>query len=418
MARTVRNSKIDSPSARAKLQANKSGYWVSITAGCAVGYRKGAKSGTFVAKFVKGSFRQEVKLGTADDIVNADGVVAISYGDAHGKAHKWFAEIAREAAGGSPNRSRDYTVCHALTDYMADYRRRGGKSERDTQTTIDAFILPSLGQILVSNLTTNQIRDWHSERAKTPPRLRRKRSIAEQPYADHDPADPVAVRRRRATANRNLTVLKAALNHAFREGFVESDQAWRRVRPFAGVDVPKIQYLTVEQSRMLVQNADVEFRPMITAALLTGCRYSELTALKVRDFDQLSKTLNIGRSKSGKPRNIALTEEGVDFFSDLACQRSPDSLLLIRKNGAAWGKSYQIRPMAETCQKAGICPAVSFHVLRHTYATLLLQKGTTLPIIAAGLGHADSRMTERHYAHLSPNLVADTIRAALPRFVM
>ena len=35
-------------------------------------------------------------------------------------------------------------------------------------------------------------------------------------------------------------------------------------------------------------------------------------------------------------------------------------------------------------------------------------------VIAAQLGHADTRMTEKHYAHLSPNYVADTIRAALP----
>ena len=37
-------------------------------------------------------------------------------------------------------------------------------------------------------------------------------------------------------------------------------------------------------------------------------------------------------------------------------------------------------------------------------------------VIAAQLGHADTRMTERHYAHLAPSYVADTIRAALPSF--
>jgi hypothetical protein len=37
-------------------------------------------------------------------------------------------------------------------------------------------------------------------------------------------------------------------------------------------------------------------------------------------------------------------------------------------------------------------------------------------VIAAQLGHSDTRMTERHYAHLAPSYVADTIRAALPEF--
>ena len=40
--------------------------------------------------------------------------------------------------------------------------------------------------------------------------------------------------------------------------------------------------------------------------------------------------------------------------------------------------------------------------------------GAPLQVVAANLGHADTRMTERHYAHLSPSYIADTIRAALP----
>ena len=41
-------------------------------------------------------------------------------------------------------------------------------------------------------------------------------------------------------------------------------------------------------------------------------------------------------------------------------------------------------------------------------------KGVGLGVIAAQLGHADTRMTERHYAHLAPSYVADTIRANFP----
>jgi hypothetical protein len=59
-------------------------------------------------------------------------------------------------------------------------------------------------------------------------------------------------------------------------------------------------------------------------------------------------------------------------------------------------------------------PAASFHVLRHTYATMLLRAGAPLPVIAANLGHADTRMTERHYAPLAPSYVAEVIRATMP----
>lgn len=45
---------------------------------------------------------------------------------------------------------------------------------------------------------------------------------------------------------------------------------------------------------------------------------------------------------------------------------------------------------------------------------MLAMKGVPMGVIAAQLGHADTRMTEKHYAHLAPSYVADTIRAALP----
>jgi hypothetical protein len=47
--------------------------------------------------------------------------------------------------------------------------------------------------------------------------------------------------------------------------------------------------------------------------------------------------------------------------------------------------------------------------------SILAMRGVPMAVIARQLGHADTRMTERHYAHLAPNYVADTIRAGFPR---
>jgi integrase len=55
---------------------------------------------------------------------------------------------------------------------------------------------------------------------------------------------------------------------------------------------------------------------------------------------------------------------------------------------------------------------VNFHGLRHTYASRLAMKGVPLAVIAAQLGHSDTRMIEKHYGHLAPSYVADTVRAA------
>jgi hypothetical protein len=63
---------------------------------------------------------------------------------------------------------------------------------------------------------------------------------------------------------------------------------------------------------------------------------------------------------------------------------------------------------------AKLDPPATFHILRHTYASSLAMKGVPMGVIAAQLGHADTRMTEKHYAHLAPSYVANTVRAALP----
>ena len=57
---------------------------------------------------------------------------------------------------------------------------------------------------------------------------------------------------------------------------------------------------------------------------------------------------------------------------------------------------------------------VSLHTLRHTHGSHLAMNGVPMAVIAKQLGHADTRMTEKHYAHLAPSYVAQTIRANFP----
>ena len=79
-----------------------------------------------------------------------------------------------------------------------------------------------------------------------------------------------------------------------------------------------------------------------------------------------------------------------------------------------WGASHQQRPLAEAAHRAKLSPAPTFHILRHTHASQLAMRGVPMGVIAAQLGHRDTRMTEKHYAHLAPSYVADTIRAHFP----
>ncbi len=411
MARQVRNAKLDTPSARAKLAARKAPYWMVVTRGCALGYRRSAEGGRWLAKYVGDGVRQETTLGPSNDALDADGVTALDFAQAQEKARAWFSQAGREAAG-ETGHVGPYKVKNAAQDYMTWFRSHR-KSVKATNYAINALILPSLGSLEVSKLSPAKLRKWHQGIAEAPARLRSRPGQPQRHREAND--DPETARKRRSTANRVLTVLKAILNHAWQEGRVSSDDTWRRVKPFRGADTARVRYLTTEECTRLVNTCDEEFQPLVQAALFTGCRYGELTRLSVSDFNPDAGTVAVQETKSGMPRHVVLGEDGQTFFDTITAGRPADAPMFSRANGGRWGKSHQTRPLLEACKRARIKPAVSFHVMRHSYASHLVMNGAPLQVVAQNLGHKDTRMVEKHYAHLQPSYVADAIRAAAPK---
>jgi integrase len=136
--------------------------------------------------------------------------------------------------------------------------------------------------------------------------------------------------------------------------------------------------------------------------------------MRASDFNAEAGTITVRESKAGKPRHIVLTDEGRALFSDLTAGKAGRGLIFLRDDGEPWGASRQQRPLSAACERAKIEPAATFHILRHTYASTLAMRGVPMGVIAAQLGHSDTRLTEKHYAHLAPNYVADTVRASFP----
>jgi integrase len=413
LARTVRDSNLETRTARLRLPIRSEPYWRSLEKGFALGYRRRAAGGTWLARrhIPEGGY-VEHKIGLSDDLQDADGVAVLSYGQAQKAARDWWqAELRRD--GGHETRVGPFTVSNVVSDYLAIYERRGGKAVYETRKAAETHILPILGSISAAKLTAKKIEDWHHALAENPARVRTKLGM-EQNYrkaaGGHD-----SIRQRRATANRILTVLKAALNHAWKAGHVASDDAWRRVKPFKAVETARVRYLTEGECTRLVNACEPAFRTLVHGALLTGCRYSELAALHAADFNQDAGMLTVRASKAGKPRHVVLTEEGQRLFAALTAGKPADDPIFTRKDGGVWAKSHQLRPMLKACKRAKIKPAVSFHVLRHTHGSTLAMRGVPMGVIAEQLGHADTRMTEKHYAHLAPSYVADTIRANFPK---
>jgi integrase len=414
LARTLQDAKLDTRAARQRLRKRREPYWRSISGGLAVGYRKGVKGGSWIARHYSAKHgRRYQSIGTADDIADADATHVLSFAQAQEAARKWFAHLARHDRGETS--TGPYTVRDCVAEYLKWFQEHR-KSWIDARSRVNTHIVPELGHIQCDNLTTAEIQKWTRDLANAPALLRSKRNAKKRNFRELVKSDREAVRRRRSSANRTLTVLKAALNRAWREGKISSDDAWRRVEPFEEADGARARYLTVVEAKRLLNASGPDFRRLVQAALATGARYGELAALRVADFNPDSETIHVRTSKSGKGRHIVLNDEGTALFKSLGAGKPGDALLLTKADGSPWGASHQARPMANACKHAKIKPAASFHILRHTWASLAVMAGAPLMVVARNLGHSDTRMVERHYGHLAPSFIADAIRAAAPRF--
>src|SRR5665213_1315581 len=411
MARKVRDATLDSKDARGKLKARGKPYFRTIEQGLHLGYRKRKGSaGTWVARHYVGNQDYQVeKIGIADDVSDADGIAILTYWQAQGAARKRMKSRVHTAAG----KTGPLTIATAMKSYL-EFLESNRKSADDARYRHNAFIEPEFGKLEVAALTRDKIRKWLTGMSKQAPRLRTKKG-EEQKFRPLG-KDEEAKRRRKASANRTLTVLKGGLNRAWRDGLVSSNREWRAVEPFEDVDAARVQYLTVAEAKRLINACDPDFRRLVQSALETGARYGELGRLQVRDFKPDSGTIHVQTSKSGKPRHVVLTDEGAAFFREVCTGRAGNELMFEKANGAPWLKSEQARPMADACVRAKIKPAIGFHGLRHTWASLAVMAGVPLLVVAKNLGHSDTRMVEKHYGHLAPSYIADAIRAGAPKF--
>jgi integrase len=410
----VRDTRLETRTGRSRLEARGKPYWRLVEPGLHIGYRRLERGGgKWLARYYEGAqSHTEETIALADDSSDADGVAILDYRQALAKARERLVQRVHVERGDASHKG-PLTVAQAMDDYIA-FLETNRRTASDAAYRDRAFIRPKLGHVEIAELTTDRLRRWLTDLVKHPPRLRT-RPGERQKYREHRD-DEDARRSRRATANRTMTVLKAALNRAWRDGKVKSDAAWRRVEPFENVDAARARYLKLAEATRLINASDVDFRLLVEAALQTGARYGELTRLRIDDFDRDVGTVAIRQSKAGKPRHVVLTDEGRAFFERVRAGRIGPELLFTKASGGPWLKSHQKRPMIDACRRAAIRPAASFHVLRHTWASHAVMNGVPLLVVAKNLGHADTRMVEKHYGHLAPSYIVDAIRAGAPKF--
>jgi excisionase family DNA binding protein len=277
---------------------------------------------------------------------------------------------------------------------------------RNKSSTIDAkkaviscHLLPLIGRKKLDAITYSVVEDLKLA-------LSRKRitRVAEDKEATARTLSP-------KTINNTLMCLHRMLVVARKRDLIARvpDFEWLRTKP------PEFDFLDFDEAKRLVKAADGQLRTMLLTALRTGLRHGELLALRWQDVDLVAGRITVRQNvvrgvvdtpKSGKPREIPLGNEILAELKGHRHLRGP--LVFCNLAGVMLTDSEQKNPLMHTCRRAGLRP-VSWHVLRHTFASHLAMRGATLKVIQELLGHA-SIMTAMRYAHLAPRISREAVR--------
>jgi site-specific recombinase XerD len=131
-------------------------------------------------------------------------------------------------------------------------------------------------------------------------------------------------------------------------------------------------------------------RAMLMTAYGSGIRVSEVAALKVSDIDSKNMQIFIRQGKGGKDRFAILSEESLKVLREYWKQYRPNEWLFQSISHNKSGSHISSRGVYEVLnyakEKAGIAKKVTFHTLRHTFATHLLENGVSIYIIKQNVG--------------------------------
>ena len=209
--------------------------------------------------------------------------------------------------------------------------------------------------------------------------------------------------------NNHLTVLAKCLRTA---------QEWlelEKIPMIKKLKVPayKFDYLTKEDSELLLNQAHMPWRDIILVALKTGMRKGELMALHWEDINWETRIIAVKRSmyrgeltstKSNKIRYIPMIPE---VYKCLYSRKTQKGFVFADEQGGPFNRWRFDDTLYRICRQAGL-RKITWHVLRHTFASQLAMAGASIPSVQGLLGHSDIATTMR-YAHLSSSALTEAI---------
>jgi len=227
-----------------------------------------------------------------------------------------------------------------------------------------------------------------------------------------------------SSSNRRLNVLRRFFRWALREGLIAQDPTLRILQAKTPVRTPKT--LTVYQVKSLLETVDLTAplgprdRAMLELMYASGLRVSELLNLTIFDVDLDHWVVSV-MGKGSKPRLVPFGEEAAHWLRNYLMARG--SLLKGRScndlfltvHGSKMSRNMFLKLIKKYATKARIEPLPSPHVLRHAFATHMLNNGADLRSIQLLLGHADISTTSI-YTHVAVSRLR-SLMSHHPRFV-
>lgn len=203
-----------------------------------------------------------------------------------------------------------------------------------------------------------------------------------------------------ATVQKELAILKAILNKARREGKLMATPNFPPLKKLPG----RCRWLTPEEEKRLLASSAKHLRPLITFALDTGGRRSELLRLDWRQVDLDRNVVTFTKTKNGEDRSIRLTDRAKLILKGLDPK---DSGPVFTYGGKAFR---EFKHSFDTAREKAKLENFRFHDLRHTFASRLVQKGIPLYEVMHLTGHKSLEMVQR-YSHLAPDYQERAIAA-------
>jgi integrase len=283
---------------------------------------------------------------------------------------------------------------------VADACREYGKTRSEAEGRFRRYVYDdAVANVKLDKLRRHHVREWRNRLEEKPSLVSRNK---EGDKRTRDRAD--------STVNRDMAVLRAALNTVLAPGTPNTEAAWQEALVAApNASKQRTLYLDKAQRRKLLEHVDHEAAPFVRALCLLPLRPGAMAALTTGDFDKRTSEFTIGKDKAGRDRRIVIPPDAAALLSSQTTNKLPGAPLFRRMNGKAWDKNSWKVPIAAAVAGAGILGATAY-TLRHSTITDLVSAGPPLLTIAQISG-TSAEMIERHYGHLASDAAVKALGA-------